>query len=265
VSLAGPGDPGRDEGQDRDAGAAPAAWRDEGFSDEQRQLFQRWRFGLAEAIAWRQAGVPDGLRAAQWVTAGVTPGTVDQWRAAGIDAGQAVHWHEMGFDLQAARDARRRGLTPDAAFASQHRTQPSGPPSGGGFSMVMGPGGGRGQAAGRLFELGLPPRLIHGYLSRNWDVDEALPWAKAGLEAADASLWRALGLTPAEAGRLARKGANPVDTVRDWWRAGIPFDEVADWIGAGLSPQEAAAQRARGITAEQAAALRALRDQDADD
>jgi hypothetical protein len=236
-----------------------AAWSAAGFSGEQGESFRRWRFTVAQAIEWRQAGVPDGLPAAQWLTAGATAATVGNWRAAGIDASQAVHWHEMGFDLQAAKDAVTRGLTPETAFARRHHAQ-----FGGGGALRSGRMG-RGDAFRRLHEAGVPPQVIQGYLSGPWDPEEVLPWARAGVDAADAALWRTLGITPAEAGRLARKGVSAAEAVRDWWRAGIPFDEVADWIGAGLSAAEAAEQRGRGITAEQAAALRALRDQDADD
>jgi hypothetical protein len=257
VSTEGPDNPWRDDNS-RDS----QAWLDAGFAADQAQVFRRWRFTLDEAVAWRHAGVADGLRAAQWVTAGVTPESVNRWRAAGIDATQAVHWHEMGFDFQAARDARQRGLTPDAAFAQRQPSPWAGSLRGPGPG---GPAGARADLLRRLQGAGVPPQVLRGYLTANWDTDEALPWAVAGLEVADATLWRALGLTAAEAGRLTRKGVGPVDTVRDWWRAGIPFDEVADWIGAGLTAQEAADQRRRGITAEQAAALRALRDQEADD
>jgi hypothetical protein len=243
-----------------------AAWTAEGFTAEQANLFCRWRFTLAQAIAWRQAGVPDGLRAAQWFTAGVTPVTVSQWRAAGIDASQAVHWHEMGFDLTAASEAVRKGLNPESAFSQRHGygTHSGFGSSGGGFIRH------RGRALEpdvirQLHDAGVPPRVIHSYLNGSWDMAEAVPWARAGVDAAEAILWRTLGLTAAEAARLARKGANAADTIKEWWRAGIPFDEVADWIGAGLTADEAADQRARGITVEQAAALRALRDQDADD
>ncbi len=245
-------------GDDSGAADAGAAWSAAGFSGEQAQSFRRWRFTLAQAVEWRQAGVPDGLVAAQWTTAGATAAAVGNWRAAGIDASQAVHWHEMGFDLQAAKDAVSRGLTPETAFARRHHVQLSGGPLRGGRL-------GRGEAFRRMHEAGVPPQVIEGYLTGPWDPEEALPWARAGVDAADAVLWRTLGITPAEAGRLVRKGMSAAEAVRDWWRAGIPFDEVADWIGAGLSAAEAAEQRARGITAEQAAALRALRDQDADD
>ncbi len=254
MSKAGPDNPWRDDDRDQ------KAWTDAGFAADQARVFRRWRFTLEEAIGWRHAGVADGVRAAQWVTAGVTPESVDRWRAAGIDASQAVHWHEMGFDLAAAREARQRGLTPEAAFA-QRRASWSGP------AGRRGPGapGARADLVRGLQEAGVPMRVLHGYLAANWEPDEALPWAAAGIQAAEASLWRMLGLTAAEAGRLVKKGADPVAVVREWWRAGIPFEEVADWIGAGLTAQEAAAQRARGITADQAAALRALRDQETED
>lgn len=244
MSPPGPDNPWQGEEPPKDA----AAWYAEGFTPDEVRLFRRWRIDLAEAVAWRQAGVSDGLRAAQWTTARATPGTVSDWRAAGIDAGEAVHWHEMGYDLRSASEARRRGLTPDTAFASRHQAQ-----------------AGMGGMARKLFQAGVPHRVLHSYIARNWTSDDALPWAKAGLDAGDAQLWRLLGVTPAEAARLTAKGGSAAETVRDWWQAGIPFDEAADWIGAGLTPKEAAEQRAKGITAEQAAALRALRDQDPDD
>lgn len=259
--AAGPGQPGRAD--DREPQAGLAAWRKAGFSSEQARDFRRWRFTLAQAVAWRQAGVPDGVRAAQWVTAGATPATVGDWRAAGIDADQAVHWHEIGYDLRAARDATRRGLTPDTAFGQASAASMGGLPRG--PFAVSSPHGLRGDFYRRLLREGVPGEVIPGYASRNWNDENAIAWAKAGIDAADALLWRSLGLTSAEAARLHRNGESAADTVRDWWRAGIPFDEVADWIGAGLSADEAADQRARGITAEQAAALRALRDEEEDD
>lgn len=257
------GHPWRDE-DDRDTAADLAAWHRQGFSDEQAGLFRRWRFTLAQAVAWRQAGVPDGVQAAQWVTAGVTPDSVDRWRAAGIDAGQAVHWHEIGYDLAAATDAIRRGLTPQTAFGQRPSPHFQRGPVASAMRSSRLPPGVRGDIIRRFLDAGVPPQIMHDYLAGDWTAEDALPWAKAGVESRDAIVWRALGLSAAEAGRLSRKGEHAVDTVRDWWQAGIPFGEVADWIGAGLTAQEAASQRARGITAEQAATLRALRDQDDD-
>jgi hypothetical protein len=243
----------------RDAG--DSAWADHGFTAEQARVFRRWRFSIDEAVAWRQAGVDDGLEAAQWVTAGVTPGSVGKWRDAGIGSGQAVHWHEVGFGLAEAADALRRGLTPDTAFGSRTAgfsgAHPGNPIA---LNVARLNPGVRGDIIRRFLDAGVPPNVMHDYLAGSWQAEEALPWAQAGVPAADAVLWRALGLTATEAGRLARKGASAVETMRDWWRAGIPFDEVADWIGAGLTAEEAVSQRARGVTAEQAAAIRALRD-----
>jgi hypothetical protein len=257
VTGTGPASPWPQEG----GGADDDAWLAEGITADEAAVFRRWRFGLTQAAAWRQAGVPDGLRAAQWATAGVTPDSVSSWRAAGIDASQAVHWHEMGFGLAEAREAVRSGLSPDDAFA---RRRPGSLFNSGRQPIHRGHGG-QPEIVRRLREAGVPPRVLQSYLQGTWEVEEALPWAEAGIEAADAVLWQALGLTAVEAGRLAGKGASALQTICDWWRAGIPFDEAGDWIGAGLTPQEAASQRAKGITAEQAAALRALRNQRLDD
>jgi hypothetical protein len=125
-----------------------------------------------------------------------------------------------------------------------------------GFNWYGQLGGGPVQA---FVEAGVPPQMLHSYMARRWFDDEAVAWAKAGIDGAEALIWRALGLRPDQARRIDRKGATLADTVRDWWRAGIPIDEVADWVGAGLTPNEAAGQRAKGITAEHAAAMRALR------
>lgn len=232
-------------------------WVAAGIPRDEAETWRNWRFRLRPAMAWRQAGVPDGLRAAQWTTAGATPETVGQWGAAGISATEAVSWHEFGFSLAEARRHRSAGRRPDQAFAEGHPSAPvsTGLPPGRlalGFVPPRGPL--------QRFAAGAHPRVAHSYVMRQWVDDEAAAWAKEGIEAAEADLWKALGLRPGEAGRLATQGLSVAETVKSWWRAGIPVEEVADWIGAGLSPEEAAAQRARGITAEQAAALRALRD-----
>jgi hypothetical protein len=230
----------------------PRGWLAVGFSLDQARVWHRWRIDPLTAVAWRAAGVPDGLSAAQWSAAGVRPDTVGRWRAAGIEASEAVHWHEVGYDLTAAAGFKRRGLTPNDAI-NQGRAQ-------------MGASSGRAhpqaEAHRRFVEAGARPELAYGYIVAQWVDDEALDWARAGVDAPDARLWRLLGLTPPEALRLASRGAAPDQMIRDWWRAGIPYDEVAAWLGAGLSPHEAAAQRAQGIAAEQAATMRALRDDD---
>jgi hypothetical protein len=265
VSLVAPDDPRHDDDEDR-RGTAPDmdTWRRQGFTTKQAEVFRRWRFTLNQAMAWRRAGVHDGLRAAQWATAGATPETVPEFLAVGIDASQAVHWHEMGFELRSAKDAARRGLTPATAFAQRTQAARIHASRHGMRSGSATPPARRGEVIRRLLGAGVPPDMLHSYLERGWDGEDIVPWAKAGIEATDSLLWRELGLKPVEASRLEHKGISPADTVRDWWGAGIPFREVADWIGAGLTPPEAAELRARGITASQAAALRELREKDED-
>jgi hypothetical protein len=228
----------------------PSGWLDVGFTIDEARIWHRWRIDPRTAVAWRAAGVPDGLQAAQWTVAGVRPETVRQWRAAGIEPHEAVHWHEIGVDLAAAAEHKRHGRSPhDALKQSRLHSGASRP------DPIA-------EAFQRFHEAGVRPELAHGYAMAGWVDKEALDWARQGLGVADARLWKLLGVTPAEANRLEQQGQAPDRLLRDWWRAGIPYDEVGVWLGAGLTAEEAAAQRAQGITAEQAAALRALREGD---
>jgi hypothetical protein len=233
-----------------------AAWVASGFSLENAEVWRRWRFTIAQAEAWQAADVEEGLHAAQWSTAGVGPETVKSWRDSGIEASEAVRWHEMGFDAEGARAEKKKGHGPEEAFSRSHPTQ-----GGGWISRSSGQRGMLGASGStQAFHQSIAdPRVIHGYMQRQWFDEEAMAWATHSIEAADAYTWYELGLTPDEAGRLALQGRMPGEVIREWWSAGIPFDEVAEWIGAGLSSGEAVDQRAKGITAEQAAALRALR------
>jgi len=240
-------------------------WQHEGFTPDQIAVFRQWRIGLPEAKVWRQAGVTVAQQVVQWRVAGVKPDEVASWRAAGIESAEAVQWHELGRDLQGVQEAKRQGSTPATLRGQQPGLQMR-PPATHAVGWVSAGGGSALHDGLRRFqEAGVPPQVMHSYLSRQWFDEDALAWARAGIDAADAAMWRMLAVTPEEAKRLSAKGASPADTVRAWWQAGIPFDEVAAWIGAGLSPQEAAEQRTKGVTAEQAAAMRALRDQDAED
>jgi hypothetical protein len=241
-------------------------WLDAGFKAEVAEVWRRWRFSIARAQAWVAAGVDEGLHAAQWSTAGVDPGVVEEWRDAGIEANEAVRWHEFGYGLEAARTEKAKGHGPDQAFAQANQQSSAGMTtrmmrtSGVGFSGVGFAGSVRG-----LHEAGVDPRVLHSYAQHHWMDESAIPWAKQGIDASDAYMWHELGLTPAEAGRLELLGRTVGDVVREWWTAGIPFEEFADWVGAGLSTAEAVEQRARGITAEHAASLRALRRDEAPD
>src|SRR5260370_533273 len=91
-------------------------------------------------------------------------------------------------------------------------------------------------------EGGGPAEVQERGKAREWLDEEAVAWAKEGIDGAEARIWKGLGVRPDEAGHLDRNGATLADTVRDWWQAGIPIAEVADWVGAGLTPKEAAAK-----------------------
>jgi hypothetical protein len=230
-----------------------AAWLVAGFEVPSAEVWRRWRFSIAQAKTWQSAGVHEGLHAAQWSTAGVQPATVEAWRAAGINAAEAVRWHEFGYGLEAARAERQKGNGPDAAFASSHvQTTAS-------LNVVRSARGAFASPIRRLRDAGVEPRIMQSYMQHQWIDDDAVEWAKHGIEANDAYTWHELGLTAAEAGRFQVLGRTPGQVIAEWWTAGIPFQEAAEWIGAGLSADEAAEQRARGITAEHAASLRALR------
>jgi hypothetical protein len=239
-----------------------AVWVAAGFDAEDAEIWRRWRFTIPRAEAWIKAGVSQGLHAAQWMAAAADPHTVQAWREAGIEASEAVQWHEMGYDLGSARAEKAKGLGPTEAFAQSHANRGA---SLGNVQMSPGArttgwvaiGGPRGLQAS-----GVDPRIMHGYIQRQWLDEDAMAWAKEGIEAPDAYTWHGLGLTATEAGRLALQGRTPGEVIREWWTAGVPFEEVANWIGAGLSAGEAVDQRSRGITAEQAATLRALRQQE---
>jgi hypothetical protein len=238
-------------------------WLAAGFERAAAEIWRRWHFTIGRAQAWEAVGVTEGLHAAQWSTAGVTPDTVDVWRAAGIDATEAVRWHEFGFGLGSARAEKKAGMGPEQAFARmQHQSSSSQ------IINVVRASGQRGRAfggAGGLFGPGVDPRISHSYREHQWTDESAVAWAEQGIVATDAYLWHDLGLTAGEAGRLTLLGRTVGDVVREWWTAGVPFEEFADWIGAGLTAAEAVEQRARGITAEHAASLRALRADEAPD
>ena len=244
-----------------------ARWLAAGFTGEAADVWRRWRFTIARAQSWAVAGVDEGLHAAQWSTAGVTPATVEQWRQAGIGPGEAVRWHEFGYELASARIQKASGRSPDEAFAQAHQQQAAPPTARMATRNVVGRGlagplGGLPGSLRGLQEAGVDPRLIRSYMQHQWMDETAVAWATQGIDAVDAYMWHDLGLTPAEAGRLELQGRTVGDVVREWWSAGIPFKEFADWIGAGLTAAEAVEQRARGITAEHAASLRALRQDD---
>lgn len=230
-----------------------SAWLAAGIRRADALTWRRWNFTLVDARRWRAAGVREALGAAQWQAAGVGPEQVAEWTSATISATEAVRWREFGFDIHQAREHLRNGRGPEEAFGL-HAPMRRIPASG---TVRYGPA--RGERARSFAEAGVPPEVMRSYLFLQWTDDEAVAWARQGIQAWDAKIWQSIGITPAEADELQEADVDPHHVVQEWWRAGIPFEEVADWLGAGLSPAEAVEQRAAGVTVEQAAALRALR------
>ncbi len=250
-------------------------WLDAGFDRETAESWRQWRFTISKAQGWRASGIEEGIEAAQWKTAGATPETVGDWQDAGIDAAEAVHWHEYGFSLEQARVHKRHDRGPADAFRILNPPTQNVVLRRAGGWVAHAPLGARvmparlggmmpGGPLQRFQQSGADPRLMHGYVQCGWIDDDAVEWARHGIESHDAYTWFDLGLKPSEAGRLVLQGRTPGDVVREWWSSGIPFEEVAEWIGAGLSAAEALDQRANGITAEHAASLRALRLEDSE-
>jgi hypothetical protein len=252
----------------------PERWRELGFSRESGLMWWKNRIDLQDALRWHRAGVTEPIDAVRWKIAGIGPDTVREWVYAKVDAREAVAWTELGFNVAEARKHKRAGRSPVQAYGRAHRLQavPPNPPSPPTAQVIRG-GPGRPAHGGprrsprvgpdprRFMETvrGCDPRVMHSYMQRQWFDDEAIAWARHGIEAPDALAWKELGLTPVEAERYRDREVSPMQAAKAWWKAGIPFDEVADWIGAGLSPEEAAQQRAKGVTADRAAVLRSLR------
>jgi hypothetical protein len=251
--------PGRpDPGHDRRFDAE--RWRELGFSRESGLAWWKHRIEPGDALRWQRAEVAEPIDAVRWKIAGIGPDTVREWVYAKIDAREAVAWTELGFNVAEARKQKRAGRTAVQAYGHAHRVNaalpypPARPAPRAGLTRV-----GVGHRGFMEAVRGRDPRVMHSYMQRQWFDDEAIAWARHGIEATDALAWKELGLTPVEAERYRTREMSPMQTAKAWWRAGIPFDEVADWIGAGLSPEEAVQQRASGVTADRAAVLRSLR------
>jgi hypothetical protein len=223
-------------------------WLKAGFRRTDAIGWRRWNFDLLQAQTWHRAGVRDPLAAAQWSAAAVTPATVKDWMAAGVTSSEAVRWNEFGYGLTSAREAVKKGLSPESVFQQRSATASS---RIGGMARASRMHG----EYKRFLDSGVPHNVLSGYFAANWTDDEALAWARVGIQAVDARVWIRLGMHPSEVDGLS----DPLVVIEEWWRAGIPFDELSDWLGAGLSAAEAVEQRKSGVTQEQAAALRALR------
>ncbi|WP_461296881.1 hypothetical protein [Streptomyces harbinensis] len=109
-----------------------------------------------------------------------------------------------------------------------------------------------------LLHQGVPAAVARGFVASGWTGEEALPWARRGIDPGEARIFLALGFAVGEAEKVLADGESALAVMAGWWRAGIPLDEVAPWRAAGFTAQEAASLRAEGTDVEQAKVLRAL-------
>src|SRR5205814_3083988 len=84
------------------------------------------------------------------------PDAVGSWRSAGIEAAEALHCREMGYDLAAARELKRRGLTPQEAYRQGLRRQAGG--------LGARPSSPEEEAYQRFQAAGVQPALVGEYL-----------------------------------------------------------------------------------------------------
>lgn len=226
------------------------AWTARGFAVAEALRWIDAGFVLDSAERWRERGVyrPDPART--WRAAGLTPYTVGPALRAGMNPGEAVRWHELGYTRTEAAERHLAGERPHpkrvfARLFRRHRDRD--------LDLVDA----QAETMCALLRAGIRPAVARAYLDADWRGRQPVPWARAGVNAAQAVLYRSLGFTPKEAARSVEAGQDPEELLRAWWDAGVPRPDVAAWVVAGFSPQEAARAVAAGSTVEQAAVLRA--------
>ena len=170
--------------------------------------------------------------------------SVSDWRNAGAGDEEARAWSEQGLSVQDWSEWHQIGLPP--AIVKRMKTRRL-------SAQVVGEEVRRQRetVASDLRFVGAvgaaETSIINSYLAQDWTDDDALVWAREGLDASVARTWIALGLAAADVERIRAQGADLATFVRSWWAAGIPLGEVASWARAGRSPEQAAAERAKGL------------------
>jgi hypothetical protein len=107
-----------------------------------------------------------------------------------------------------------------------------------------------------LLSAGVPAATARAYLDTGWKGAEAVPWARAGVDPAQARVYRAIGFSPREGAALAGDGRDALALMCEWWDAGVPRGEVAAWAAAGFNSAEAARARVPGTGPQGARAPR---------
>ena len=169
--------------------------------------------------------------AAPWTAEGVPADEARIWWAYGLSPPQASEWRKAGVSAASAQQLAKAGITPDQAVT--HREEDV---------AILG------AAAHFSDKIGdCDPTVAQTYLLERWYDDEAVQWARSGIDAPHARVWAELGLAPSDGYRLISQGETLVSVLRAWWNTRIPLDEVPAWVGAGHSPREAADRYARGL------------------
>lgn len=227
-------------------------WTERGFTVAEARGWIDNGFLLSSAERWRGSGVYTPGDAYAWRTAGLTPYTVQPLLRAGMTPRDAVQWHELGYSHTEAAERHLAGERPRPRrwwrTLLGHRPRKSDTLTGEQSATMR-----------ALLRSGVPVATGRAYLDAGWrDAATAVPWARTGLDPAQAAVCHSIGFTPSEASALAEAGHDGFELLRQWWDAGIPRTEVPAWVVAGFTPDDARHARDAGTTAEHAAVLRAL-------
>lgn len=206
---------------------------------------------LAQATAWREAGVDLGAAAA-WIRGRLSPAEARGWTEAGFTADEAVAWAnkdrsrgpfgsapeeartwtELGAGPEQALEARRRGLRPEhvpawtaVGFSLEEAlaARPAPPERAAAYREAGVPAAeigawlhlGRPEQVAAARAAGLDADAARGWRQRSFTLDAAAAWRAAGLDLEAATAWRAAGATdPAAAAAAAAGGLTPDDWAR---------------------------------------------------
>lgn len=226
-------------------------WQAHGFTIGSARKWIQHGYQIDAANRWRDAGVFSADDAKAWQTIGISPYSVQPMLRAGMTPHDAVLWNELGYSYIEAAERHRVGQRPQPKswwkqlFSSASDVD---------FALPED----EGTAMRELIRAGVSAITARRFVDVGWSGTDAIPWAKAGVDAAQALVFRLLGITPLEAQVLGDSGQSALDIVTEWWDGGIPRTEVADWLGAGFSVIETKHARANGLNVDQAAVLRSL-------
>ncbi|OOC54526.1 MULTISPECIES: hypothetical protein [Nocardiopsis] len=214
-------------------------WTARGFTVADARRWIDAGFALGDAERWRGSGVYRPGPAMEWRAAGTTPYTVRPMLRAGMTPRDAVRWHELGYSPAEAAERHLAGERP----RPRRRLRALLP-----VRRVPGLDLSEEQAETMtaLLSAGVTAATARAYLDTGWHGADAVPWARAGVDPAQARVYRAVGFSPGEGASLAGEGRDALSLMCEWWDAGVPRGEVAAWALAGFGSAEAARARVSG-------------------